>query len=172
MIRIDHGDYHAGKLKENNEMIIFEGKGIGYCKIILYEKIILSLFITHTIAKYSNNDKYYSGIRIIYYSFSKKKIDRITQIWELAKFVKLITSKIEKDSFIIVAGDFNILPNSHEYNLLIEISKLKDCYWEFNRNIGQTAVFNKNQRLDYILYNENGPWTLLNCSITMKDKGK
>lgn len=59
LVRIDHGDFHAGK-------------GIGFARIKLSEDRFVALFNTHTIAQYIHTvegDHY--------------RADRLTQMWEL-----------------------------------------------------------------------------------------
>jgi len=132
-IRIDHGDYHAGK-------------GIGYARIRLPFDRVLNLFITHTIAQYSIFDDY--------------QPDRMSQVWELANFCKITN---DPNAVVIVCGDLNSTPDSEEMKLFKHITGYTDTFEDKNTVIIgldnellnthlDSGVDNKWKRLDYILY--------------------
>jgi len=96
ILRVDHGDYHAGK-------------GFGFARIALNDTQHISVIVTHTIAQYEVIDAYHP--------------DRISQVWDLSRFIQM-TSR--PDEPFITVGDMNCKPNSVEYGVLTQIGKLKD----------------------------------------------
>jgi sphingomyelin phosphodiesterase 2 len=68
LLRVDHGDFYAGK-------------GVGYAKLQISEDRTVDVFITHTIANYTHavEDDHY-------------RADRLTQHFELARIINMTTS--------------------------------------------------------------------------------
>jgi len=146
ILRIDHGDNHAGK-------------GVGFARIQFDKNHSICLFTTHTIAAYSASDAYHS--------------DRLSQIWELARFIQLTTSK--DDSLVVVTGDFNCGVHSLEYQTFLAASNLLDAYNVLHQDEGFThedLVHGKPKRLDYIFFRKNEKWGLKEVQVTLTNHVK
>jgi sphingomyelin phosphodiesterase 2 len=162
VIRVDHGDFYAGK-------------GVGYAKIQIAEDRVIELFLTHTIAKYTENgnDDHY-------------RADRLTQLYELGRTVQMATSHYD-DTFhknskvvhnVVVLGDFNCSPENLEYQALLKLlgKSFSDSLVEHTQTYSKQDVSpsywitheNDGQRLDYVFYKRSCSWKLLSSSITMK----
>jgi len=147
ILRVDHGDHHAGK-------------GIGYAKIKLDENTTISVFNTHTIAAYSHDDIYHT--------------DRLSQVWELARFVQMTTAH-DDSSLVLVTGDFNCGPHSLEYQVFLKVSNLVDAYTFLHMDEGYTHEDlgdGKPKKLDYIFFNKNKRWNLRTTEVTLKNHVK
>jgi sphingomyelin phosphodiesterase 2 len=146
VIRVDHGDFYAGK-------------GIGYAKLQVAEDRIVELFLTHTIAKYTDNgnDDHY-------------RADRLTQLYELGRTVQMVTSHYD-DTFhnnskvvhnVIVLGDFNCSPETLEYQALLKLlgKGFSDSLVEHTAEHTITHE-NDGERLDYVFYKRSASWKLV-----------
>jgi len=140
--RVDHGDYHAGK-------------GFGFARIKVSESQTFNVIVTHTIAQYNADDAY--------------RADRLSQVWELVRFVQLIS---KPDQPIIIAGDMNSKPNSIEYNMFTKIGQLLDAYGLINSKVSNSATSMDviPQRIDYIFFNKCKNWKLVDSKVVLNDK--
>jgi len=153
VLRVDHGDYHAGK-------------GFGFCRISVSDSQDVCIINTHTIAQYQMEDQYQS--------------DRITQMWELIRFVQL-TSKPNQP--IIILGDMNCRPDSMEYQLLTRIGHVNDSFGEYLKRLkikddkGTTlmesslmaTIKSKSPRIDHIFYEKKKGIRLVDSKIVIND---
>jgi len=139
IFRVDHGDYHVGK-------------GFGLAKILV-NGTKMSIILTHTIAQYYQDDTYHP--------------DRISQAWEMARFVQMNS---RPDEPIILVGDMNCKPDSIEYNILTQLGNLKDSFQEVNPKLpGLTTIGPNQQRIDFIFYSFNKckDWNLISSKVTL-----
>jgi len=143
--RVDHGDYHAGK-------------GFGFARIQINDTQSVSVVVTHTIARYKDDDSYHA--------------DRLSQVWELIRFLQL-TSRPNQP--VIVAGDMNSKPNSVEYSMFTRVGKLFDAFGEFTSThplpteATITSMDEKPQRIDYIFFSKANNWKLIDSRVVLND---
>jgi len=140
VLRVDHGDYHAGK-------------GFGFARLAVSDTQTVSVILTHTIAQYDRIDSYLP--------------DRLSQVWELARFIKFVS---RPDQLLITVGDMNFRADSVEYNMLTQIGKLSDAFRVANpksatQKNGSTimcdlAVDAQPTRIDYVFYRNTKTWEL------------
>eukprot|EP01118_Nematostelium_gracile_P009888 TRINITY_DN3352_c0_g1_i1.p1 TRINITY_DN3352_c0_g1~~TRINITY_DN3352_c0_g1_i1.p1 ORF type:complete len:370 (+),score=84.79 TRINITY_DN3352_c0_g1_i1:46-1110(+) len=146
ILRIDHGDHHAGK-------------GVGFARIKIDDERTVSVFNTHTIASYVEHTK-----DDIYYA------DRVSQMWELARIIQLIT-RFDPNP-IVACGDFNCEGDSLEYRFFKQLTGLKDSN-DLNDDPGYThddSVDGKSKRLDYVFYRPSEKFDIKTSTVVMKDK--
>lgn len=146
ILRIDHGDHHAGK-------------GVGFARIKIDDERTVSVFNTHTIASYVEHTK-----DDIYYA------DRVSQMWELARIIQLIT-RFDPNP-IVACGDFNCEGDSLEYRFFKQLTGLKDSN-NLNDDPGYThddSVDGKSKRLDYVFYRPSEKFDIKTSTVVMKDK--
>jgi len=136
VLRVDHGDYHAGK-------------GFGFCRISVSESQDICIINTHTIAQYQMEDQYHP--------------DRITQMWEIIRFLQLAAKPNQP---LVLMGDMNCRPDSVEYQLLTNIAHIHDSFGECLKKTkskddkGTTlmessliaTIKSKSPRIDHIFY--------------------
>lgn len=150
-IRLDHGDYHAGK-------------GIAFAKLRFPNAErkggeFVNVFFTHTIAKYQFQDSYLP--------------DRLTQIWELAKFVQLTSSNFNS-GLVLVCGDLNCQEDSSEYQLLCRLDNLVDSFRSIHPSqfgatiVKDVLVDSSPKRLDYIFFKPTQNWKLKDSKLAFK----
>ncbi|CAO3592624.1 unnamed protein product [Absidia cylindrospora] len=99
-LKVFHGDYYVGK---------------GCATVCLEHPIagLIQVFTTHLHAGYGNSDEYQGH--------------RITESWELAN---LLRSAAAQGRQIIVTGDFNSVPTSYNYRILMEHAFMTDSWLE------------------------------------------
>lgn len=148
VIRVDHGDYHAGK-------------GVGYARLDAGNGREICVFITHTIAQYDVPDIYHP--------------DRTAQLWDMAQLVRMTTQ--HRPSLLLVIGDMNCASNSVEMRALLGMTGLQDAYSVANEGaegytIQDVTVDGKRKRIDYVLFKEGSKegccYALDSCSIVFK----
>ena len=138
-----------------------------YAKLKVSDNCFVQVFNTHTIAQYTPIDE-----------DDQYRADRLTQIFELARLVKTMTSNLQ-DHFTLVMGDLNCTPGSLEFHLLSKVlgSSFRDVYIDFTKDRSESELAKNHdntiegeaKRLDYIFYQRQENWSLSNSEITMKD---
>jgi len=144
IIRLDHGDYHAGK-------------GFGFARIAISDTQTISVIVTHTIARYCVEDDTYHA-------------DRLSQIWELVRFLQLTNQPNEP---VFVVGDMNSRPDSVEYSMFTQVGKLVDAF-DVSTSKAQssqsiTSMDEDPQRIDYIFFRKCNGWKLTDNRIVLND---
>lgn len=90
------------------------------------------------------------------------------------KFVQLITNNLRYSPLVLIAGDFNCLQDSLEYQVLCKLGKLVDSYrvvhpTDFGATMVKDVLVDSNpKRLDYVFFKRNKLWNLIDCQIYMK----
>ncbi|KAI9301343.1 Endonuclease/exonuclease/phosphatase [Cunninghamella echinulata] len=104
-LKVFHGDYYVGK-------------GVG--SACIEHPIIgtLEVFTTHLHAGYGKLDEY--------------KGHRITESWELANIIR---NSIAHNRQVILTGDFNSTPTSHNYLLLKQHAFMVDSWFQMNLDL-------------------------------------
>lgn len=149
VLRVDHGDYHAGK-------------GFGYAKLAVSDTQLVNVILTHTIAQYNPMDTYLP--------------DRLSQVWELSRFIQFVS---RPDQLLITVGDMNFRVDSLEYNMLTQIGNLSDAYRVINpKTIGKSgstimcdlAVDAKPSRIDFVFFKKTKTWELEESVVVLNSQ--
>ncbi|CAO3681168.1 unnamed protein product [Umbelopsis ramanniana] len=101
-LKVFHGDFYVGK-------------GCGSVCINHPEAGLIDIYTTHLHAGYGRR-KEYEG-------------HRITEAWELTK---LFRSSAASGRHVIALGDFNAIPSSYPYRLIMDHGKMSDSWQEVN----------------------------------------
>lgn len=149
-----HGDYMAGK--GTGRVTIYHPKSNSR----------IHVFITHTIAQYSETDPYAAH--------------RMCQSFELGQIVRAYAKGTRSEDLIVVLGDFNVEPHTMEHRLLKRVAKLRDSF--IDKEGGHTYIerFAKDKkqerRIDYIMYRtkntETGWYLSKPARVVMKPGGE
>ena len=161
-----HGDWFAGKCVGLAKVLVGDG----------HDSVSANVYATHTHACYNHNpgcDEY--------------EAHRVAQGFEMSQYIKLTS---ESCDIVIVAGDFNNMPNELGYKLVKFNADLKDA-WEMKKsNLGKMSTdgkgliedeydghtsgrpdnsfasasdrkfFPTGHRIDYIMYRENSGYSV------------
>jgi len=153
VLRVDHGDYHAGK-------------GFGFCRISVSDSQDVCIINTHTIAQYKMDDQYHS--------------DRITQMWEIIRFIQLASKPNQP---VVILGDMNCRPDSVEYQLLTNLGHVHDSFGEHLKKTktkddkGTTlmessllaTIKSKSPRIDHIFYEKKKGIRLIDSKVVINE---
>ncbi|KAK8812209.1 hypothetical protein WA158_007443 [Blastocystis sp. Blastoise] len=139
-------------------------KGIGLVRLKT-ETSNVDVYITHTIAEYhKDHDEYYGC--------------RLSQLYEASKLI----NSTRKSPLCLIAGDFNMTPDSFFYTLFVTLVQgIQDCWYSLHSNDKQGTYGNNDNifvgdadidRLDYLFAIYDTPsssqppiWTLSSCDI-------
>jgi len=128
--------------------------------------------VTHTIAQYTLDDHK-----------DHYKADRLSQIWEISRFVRMTTSHLDDQHnshsnskhLVAILGDFNCTYEQLEYTTLMRVlgSEYIDSLEEFAKSqildpSSLITMENEDKRLDYIFYKRSKFWKLTKSTVTMK----
>ncbi|KAI9472404.1 MAG: Endonuclease/exonuclease/phosphatase [Benjaminiella poitrasii] len=95
----------------------YVGKGCGSVCIEHPDIGLIDVYTTHLQAGYGNNDKY--------------EAQRITECWQIANSVR---ASAAQGRHVILAGDFNSIPSSYCYAILVKHGFMTDSWLEMHKD--------------------------------------